>query len=454
MKKILYIILCLSLCSVIPAVGQTRIFVSNGSGNDSNDGSSWGSAKKTIAAGIDAAGSNGIVYVKVGNYSISSQHNLSNGVQVKGGYKTISTGTDTTQRNLPNSNEYWANEDYCTIINGAGNHRIASVGNGCLLEGCVMNHGFTNTMGAGVLIDGGTVRYCVIKECNAVNENTFDAEGGGAYMRNGGLLSNSVITLCRGDIGPAVAGGNASLINNTITRNWPTHCGTVRDYDGNLYQTVVIGNQCWMRSNLRTLHYADGTGLAFGISGSATVPYYYVDQNYVGINIGNLPLYGYLYNWAAVMRGQPSSNANPSGVQGLCPNGWHLPSSAEWEELRNFVRSRGVYLCEGNANNIAKALSNSQGWAINTSSCVIGNTPSGNNFTYFGVAPAGCWVGYYENFGHKAILWTSTEANSNGANDVHFNYDSPEMLTGSNAKTNALSVRCLKDIPSDDNGSN
>lgn len=439
MKKKLFFLLGLCLVFISPVGGQTQVFVSNGSGNDSNDGSSWESAKQTIAAGIAVAGNNGTVYVKAGTYNISSQITLSNGVSVKGGYKMISAGTDTTKRNLPNTNSYWTNDVYCTIINGAGDHRIASVGTDCLLEGCVLNNGFTNTMGAGALINGGTVRYCIIKECNAMNDNTFTAEGGGVYMQNGGLLSNSVITLCRGDIGPAVAGGNASLINNTITRNWPTHCGTARDYDGNIYHSVVIGNQCWMRTNLRTTHYNDGTAIVQGGSASSATPSYYID--YIGMPVINFPVYGYLYNWAAAMYGNPSSDANPSGVQGICPNGWHLPSNAEWDELYNFVNSRDVYLCNGT---MAKALCHSIGWYTYTGSCAVGYNAAANNASRFGAVPAGVWTGSFGSYTSAAYFWSATESRINIANQRHFNYNSGAMTSGTSSKSDAMSVRCLK----------
>ena len=110
---------------------------------------------------------------------------------------------------------------------------------------------------------------------------------------------------------------------------------TVTDYDGNIYQTVQIGNQVWMAENLKSIHYADGTPLVSGtgvgdITGNYTTKYYfyYVDDSatYAGT-------YGALYTWAAVMNGAASSNNNPSGVQGVCPDGCHRPSEAEWKEL-------------------------------------------------------------------------------------------------------------------------
>ncbi|MDV7400220.1 FISUMP domain-containing protein, partial [Arthrospira platensis SPKY1] len=51
--------------------------------------------------------------------------------------------------------------------------------------------------------------------------------------------------------------------------------------------------------------------------------------------------YGGLYTWYTLMNGSSSSNSNPSGVQGICPTGWHVPSDAEWTQLVDFLESQG-----------------------------------------------------------------------------------------------------------------
>ena len=184
---------------------------------------------------------------------------------------------------------------------------------------------------------------------------------------------------------------------------------TVSDYDGNVYNTVKIGDQCWMKENLRTTHYADGTTIALGNSSSTTPCRYNPNQS-----AANVATYGYLYNWAAVMHEESPSEANPSGVQGICPAGWHLPSLTEFEQLTNYLSSHVEYACGNNSSYIAKALAATEGWMVNSNGdCAIGNDLSVNNASGFSAMPAGCFVSYtsppYNGFGQYFYLWSATE---------------------------------------------
>ena len=110
--------------------------------------------------------------------------------------------------------------------------------------------------------------------------------------------------------------------------------GIVRDYDGNIYTTIKIGDQIWMAENLKTTRYSDGNSLVNGtgagnITGNYTTKYWFVYED----NSANKDTYGLLYTWAAAMNGSASSDKSPSGIQGVCPIGWHLPSDTEWKSL-------------------------------------------------------------------------------------------------------------------------
>lgn len=219
----------------------------------------------------------------------------------------------------------------------------------------------------------------------------------------------------------------------------------VTDIDGNCYDAVQIGDQVWMAENLRTTRYADGVLISLGRSSSTTIPYCYYPDN----KRKNVPNYGYLYNWKAVMRDAVSSSSNPSRVQGVCPDGWHIPSDAEWTQLINYVSSQGQYLCDNNPKHIAKALAAPMGWSNSFSACAVGNNSSANNATGFSALPAGFFGGSYCNFGDYAFYWTSTQIDGNYAYYRSFrsNYVDVFRPDIGGSKFIGRSVRCIRNNP-------
>jgi len=95
--------------------------------------------------------------------------------------------------------------------------------------------------------------------------------------------------------------------------------------DGHVYKKVKIGEQTWMAENLK-----------YEAEGSVC---YYDTTGWTGSSDPelNCEAYGRLYDWYTAMNGEHSSSANPSGVEGVCPVGWHLPSNAEWTALLDYV---------------------------------------------------------------------------------------------------------------------
>lgn len=231
-------------------------------------------------------------------------------------------------------------------------------------------------------------------------------------------------------------------------------CGKVKDYDGNTYNTVQIGKQCWMKENLRTTHFADGTPIpAGGDNHSDTAPYYY------DYNSSDLPLdeRGYLYNWLAAMHGAASSDANPSGVQGACPTGWHLPSNAEWtvleesqltqEEIERIKRMRNLTNLPGE--NACK-LSGSDKWCSSSNDNVPGDFKSADqNASGFSAVPAGsCYGSSFKEADSTTYFWSSSMRN--GVDGIvgcgrFMSYRFPSMLELEGEKSCGFSVRCLRD---------
>ena len=214
---------------------------------------------------------------------------------------------------------------------------------------------------------------------------------------------------------------------------------TVTDVDGNVYNTIMIGGQCWMKENLRTRYYADYTALAQGEVLSDSVPYYYLPS----VEETELPLYGVLYNWSAVMGSQPSSASVTSNVQGICPDGWHVPSQAEWMALNHYVGSQAEYRCGSSSNSIGKALAGTYGWRPSSSTCDTGDTTTVHNATGFSALPAG----HYPNnaTGVTATFWSSTESSESQAVMRYLNYTTANFSKGDLNKSSAASVRCVKD---------
>jgi uncharacterized protein (TIGR02145 family) len=218
------------------------------------------------------------------------------------------------------------------------------------------------------------------------------------------------------------------------------NCGTVTDVEGNVYKTVIIGTQCWMRENLRTTKYADNGPIPYGNTDmSYSDPYYY----YPGSQ-ENVPTYGLLYNWRAAMKNEISSENEPSGVQGVCPEDWHLPSVTEWEKLRNYVSSQPAYRCE---DGIAKSLASTTGWVEDDFSCTVGNNPSANNATGFSIPPAGYFAAWHENSGYTARLWSATELDGTIGHNLILVNNSYGAYIDYNPKEIGYSVRCVRNNP-------
>jgi uncharacterized protein (TIGR02145 family) len=118
--------------------------------------------------------------------------------------------------------------------------------------------------------------------------------------------------------------------------------GKVTDIDGNTYNTRKIGNQWWMIENLKVTQFPDGTEIELvensifwsNLDATQSAYCYYANSSTNGD--------GPLYNWSAAMNGASNTNENPSNVQGVCPDGWHIPSASEWEELFSYLGGEDV----------------------------------------------------------------------------------------------------------------
>ena len=202
-------------------------------------------------------------------------------------------------------------------------------------------------------------------------------------------------------------------------------CGGVVDYQGYAYGTTLIGGQCWFSENLRSQTYTNGDAIPSGLSadewiGTTEGAVSVYDE---GVEIASdfLAQYGRLYNWYAV-----------DDERGLCPNGWHIPSDTEWNDLEDFIAGEGYGDAPG------AALKSANGWYL-----------AGNGSDAFGFngRPGGIrdfFDGAFEWEGSYAFWWSSTfnaglpwDRNLYWGNAVISRDDRPRGL--------GASVRCLQD---------
>ena len=221
--------------------------------------------------------------------------------------------------------------------------------------------------------------------------------------------------------------------------------GTFTDgRDGRVYKYVTIGRQVWMAENLAYL-----PAVSSPKEGSTSSPFYYV-YKYTGSSVsaakatGNYKTYGVLYNWPAAMSGAKSSDANPSGVQGVCPDGWHLPGDAEWKQLEMFL---GMSQAEADGTGYRGT---DEGGKLKENGTTHWNSPNTGaaNSNGFTALPGGYRFsyGYFYYMGYLAYFWSSTEGDSYLAWGRRLDYGSSEVYRYDYYKEYGFSVRCLRDF--------
>jgi uncharacterized protein (TIGR02145 family) len=227
---------------------------------------------------------------------------------------------------------------------------------------------------------------------------------------------------------------------------------TVTDFDGNVYKTVKIGNQTWMAENLRSTHYADGTDipLVTGESNWSALTVLSKACCWNNDDIINKDTYGALYTWAAAMNGAASSTHMPSGVQGVCPTGWQLPSDADWYAFENYLVLNG-YNFDGTTeapNRLGKAITTDTGWYYYSDIGSIGNTdfPAKRNTSGFSALPGGKRFssGSFLTVGKHTYWWTATEYDENNAYNRYLMFTYVHLANDNSSKASGYSVRCVK----------
>jgi uncharacterized protein (TIGR02145 family) len=200
---------------------------------------------------------------------------------------------------------------------------------------------------------------------------------------------------------------------------------TVTDIDNNIYNTVLIGTQCWMASNLRVSTYNTGVTIPLDVSGgSGGTESQTWNTKTTGArttyahNSSNLTTYGYLYNWYAA-----------TDTKKICPTGWHVPSNAEWTTLTTFLGGLTV-----------------AGGKMKSTGTTYWNTPNTSSTNDYGFSAlpggvrfkgAGGVFGYIRSF---ARFWSS-----NANYFYQMDFDDINVTQGTCGTSCGHSVRCLRD---------
>ena len=153
-----------------------------------------------------------------------------------------------------------------------------------------------------------------------------------------------------------------------------------------------------------------------------------------------------LYNWYAVM-GIHDTDPNTLNKE-FAPEGWHVPSDAEWTTLEEYLIANG-YNYDGTTtgNKIAKAMASTTGWISFTDAGAPGNDQSLNNSSGFNAFPEGYrnLNGSFFNEGNDAVFWSSTETSYDGAWSRSLENDSSNLEKNNGYKQGGVSVRFVRD---------
>ncbi len=283
----------------------------------------------------------------------------------------------------------------------------------------------TNTTaksGGYITADGGTnvtargICWNIAPNPTIANNHTTDAAGTG-------LFSSAITGLTAGSTYYVRAyatnsGGIAYGLQVSFTTTGLT------DIDDNVYKTVTIGTQVWMKENLKTTRYRDGSAIT-EIQDSLTWANVYNTGSttpawcYYGGNTANNATYGKLYNWYAV-----------ADLRNVCPTGWHVPTDDDFTQLTDFLG--GEFIAGGKMKAITlwnapnTGADNSSGFTA----LPAGNRSTNANFTSIG------------SFGY---CWSATERSATNARYLYLYSTSSDAVRFDYNKANGFSVRCVKD---------
>jgi uncharacterized protein (TIGR02145 family) len=242
--------------------------------------------------------------------------------------------------------------------------------------------------------------------------------------------------------------GPCGTSRDTVNLRFPapvgTACGQAVSYAGESYPTVQIGTQCWFAKNLNV-----GTMINSSASVDSQTNNGVIEKYCYNNDPANCTTYGGLYQWAEAVQYQNgasnTTSPNPAitgNVRGICPNGWHLPSDAEYCTLTTFLDA--TVNCTVFSNWIG---TDAGGKMKSVSGLWTSPNNGATNSSGFSALPGGSRSTFssFYTLGSNTYFWSSSESSSSTAIDCHLNHYDPKINRSNFPKNLGLSARCTQD---------
>jgi uncharacterized protein (TIGR02145 family) len=243
----------------------------------------------------------------------------------------------------------------------------------------------------------------------------------------------------------AITSSNSYYGEEKSFRTPETLVHPVKDIDNNLYYPVKIGDQTWLNENLKVTHYPDGSAIERIEERQIWFDMPWYNSAYCWYdNFGNIAgTYGNLYTWPAAVKFNSKGDVKTGNIQGVCPDGWHLPSDDEWKQLELFL-------------GLSQAEIDIEGWRgedegdklkYEGKQLWVGPNTRPTNESGFAAIPAGFrdGAGWFRNIGKSTKFW-STSRRGDYAWIRQLDYNSPQIFRGTTGVYEGISVRCIKDL--------
>ncbi len=192
-------------------------------------------------------------------------------------------------------------------------------------------------------------------------------------------------------------------------------CSSAIVYNGKTYNVVQIGNQCWFKENLDVGKMINSNNEYDNQTDNGVIEKYCYNNDSVYCE-----KYGGLYQWNEAMQYN-----GIEGTQGICPDGWHIPTMDDWKTLRTYVDNEATKLIDENAK----------------SGFTYTNT---TNFSALFSGQRNIPNGSFNNLNDYSYFWSSTEYSENSANNLHLFYGTETIYINEYYKDSGFSIRCLK----------